>query len=232
MSWVAVAVAAAGVLGAGASVYGAGEQKKAAGSASDVQLRMLQLQQNKLQPYSQAGIPATAGLNYGLGTNATTGFDPNAPLMRAFGMQDFLQSPGYQFNLSQGMDAINKQAASRGNFYAPQTLQDIGRFSQGLASNEWNTERNAFMNQQQAQFQRLLGLSQIGENAAAGQGSGAITTGGLIGNNLTSAGAAQAGGVMGGANALSGIPISILLANSLKTNQTPTYNQTPYTGSS
>lgn len=228
MTWVAVAIAGAGVLGAGASIYSGSKQSGAAGQASQVQLQMQRLQQQQLQPYTEAGYGAAQGLKTGLGIGVGPyhgGYDPNSPLGRPFTLQDFQQSPGYQFNLSQGLDAINKQAASRGNYYAPQTLQDIGRFSQGLASNEFNTERNAFIQNQQQQFGQLYSLANLGESAAAGVGAGALQTGFGVGNNIQSGAAAQAGGVMGAANALSGIPLSLLLAQRLNTAsaQAPVY---------
>lgn len=143
--------------------------------------------------------PATAGT-----PGTPTSFDPNAPLVKPFSLQDFQQSPAYQFNLEQGMNAINKGANARGNYYAPQTLQDLGKFSQGLASNEFQNAFSNYNTNQNNIFNRLQTLSGSGQNAAANLGTAATNTGQQIGSNITSAGAAQAGGLMGAANALSG----------------------------
>jgi hypothetical protein len=135
---------------------------------------------------------------------ATGQFDPNAPLVRPFSLQDFQASPAYQFNLSEGQKAIDKAAASRGAFYQPGTLQDVARFSQGLASNEF---QNAFSNYQTNMgniWNRLYSLSGSGQNAAANLGSFGTTVAGDIGNQVTGAANARAAGIVGQTNALTG----------------------------
>lgn len=215
MTFVAVAIAGAAAVGAGASVYGANQQKSAANKASATQMQMFGVQQSALDPYQKAGKGAAYGLRTGLGSAlmdpatgqlTRSGYDPNAPLMKSFGLGDFHESPAYQFNLQQGLDAVNKAAAARGggNFYAPQTLQDIGRFSQGLASNEFWNARGAFNEDQQNKFNRLYQLANLGESAAAGVGAGALQTGALVGSNQIGAGNAQAAGIMGASNAITG----------------------------
>lgn len=206
MTWVAVAIAGSAVLGAGASIYGANQQSKAAGQASNTQMQMFGIQQQALDPYRRGGLGAERGLQSGLGTGVPGGYDPNAPLMRHFGLGDFQASPSYQFNLSEGMKAIDKAAAARGggNFYAPATLQDVGRFSQGLASNEYWNQEGAFERNQASQFNRLYNLAGIGQASAAGVGAGALRTGELVGSNQIGAGVAGSAGTMGAANAITG----------------------------
>ena len=119
-------------------------------------------------------------------------------------MEQFQESPAYQFNLQQGQKAIEKAAAKRGTFYAPATLQDIGRFSQGLASNEF---QNAFSNYQTNMgniWQRLYGMSGTGQSAANQTGAFGAAAAGQIGENTIGAGNAAAAGRVGAANALSG----------------------------
>ena len=149
-------------------------------------------------------------------------------LTQPFGLDQFQASPAYQFNLQQGQMAIDKAARARGMSYAPQTLQDIGKYSQGVASNEY---QNAFANYRATQgdiFSRLSGLSGAGQNAAAQQGGFAQQTGAAIGANQIGAGNATAAGQVGQANAINqGVGNAYnayLMQQILGQNQQPTYN--------
>lgn len=204
MSWLNVAIGGAAVLGAGASIYGAQQQAGAANAATNLQAGMFQGTQQNLAPFLQTGQMALSDLASQTGIGPKGQFNVNAPLVKPFTLADFQQSPAYQFNLQQGLQAINNAAAARGNFYAPQTLQDVGRFSQGLASNEYWNAYNQFNQQQGNVFNRLSNIAGSGQNAAANLGGFALGAGGQMGQNITSAGAAQAAGTVGAANAISG----------------------------
>lgn len=252
MSWIAVAIGGSALLGAGASIYGANKQAGAAGDASAAQLGMFGQTQQNLAPWMQGGsaalsdlegllgitpgTPGTPGtpahgfLNRVPGTSGTpgtaAGFDPNAPLVKPFSLQDFQQSPAYQFNLEQGMNAINKGANARGNYYAPQTLQDLGKFAQGTASNEFQNAFSNYNTNQNNIFSRLQTLSGQGANAAANLGGFSAQTAGQIGQNITGAGNAQAAGIVGGANAIGGgigDYYNYQLMNKLISQQNPLY---------
>jgi len=145
-------------------------------------------------------------------------------LTKPFTLADFQQSPGYQFNLQQGQMAIDKASNARGNLYAPQTLQDISKYSQGLASNEFNNAYNQYTGQQQQQFNMLNSLSSGGQNAAAGIGGFGSNAVSAAGQYQTSGAAAQAGGYMGMANAASGAGLGLAGYNQyLQGMQQPTY---------
>lgn len=123
-------------------------------------------------------------------------------LLKPFGMEDFQASPAYQFNLAEGEKAINKAAAARGKFYAPGTLQDISKFSQGLASNEFQNAYSNYNTNMGNIWSRLSTLSGGGQNAAANLGTNASSVSGQVGSNMMSGGAAQAAGQVGQANAV------------------------------
>lgn len=193
-----VGAVAGPLIGGIASNRAAQTQANAANNATQTQLQELQGISNNLQPWMQQGQTSLNQLGQGL--------QPGGQFNHMFGMQDFQQSPAYQFNLQQGQQAIDKAANAKGggNLYAPQTLQDISRFSQGLASNEF---QNAFSNYQTGVgniWNRLYNTSQSGQNAAANLGGFGTTTAGQIGSNMIGAGNAQAAGQMGVGNALAG----------------------------
>ena len=182
-----------GVIGAKGAKSAAQTQADAATQATALQKQMFDTTQSNLQPYMQAGQIRLNQLEAQL-----------PQLTKPFTMQDFQASPAYQFNLEQGQKAIDKAAAARGAFYQPGTLQDVARFSQGLASNEF---QNAFSNYNMNLgniWNRLYSLTGTGQNAAANLGSFSGQAAGQIGSNITSGGAATAAGTVGQANALTG----------------------------
>lgn len=204
MSWVAAAIGGSAVLGGFMSNRASQQQRDAAGRASEAQMQMFNQTRQDLMPWQQAGTMALGDLQRRMGLSG----DPNSPgygqLTHQFGLQDFQESPAYQFNLQQGKMALDKASAARGKFYAPSTLQDIAKFSQGMASNEY---QNAFSNYQTNMgniWNRLNSISSGGQNAAAHLGGFGTTVGGEIGNNITGSGNAQAAGTVGMANAATG----------------------------
>jgi hypothetical protein len=153
--------------------------------------------------------PTAAGAAGGTpGTPAVPGtpasFNPNAPLAKSFSLSDFNASPAYQFNLQEGQKAIDKAANARGNYYAPQTLQDISKFSQGVASGEFQNAFSNYNTNQNNLFNRLNTLSASGQNAAANLGGISTQVGGQVGSNMIGAGNALAAGQVGQANAYAG----------------------------
>lgn len=242
-----------GAFGSDAAGDAADAQVSSANIAAGVQRDMFNQTQANLSPYMRAGGVALQDLEYLLGTgmgrgdwSQWAGGDSTVPggdflsgyaknfgiLSRPFTQADFTASPGYQFNLQEGQNAINKAARASGKAYAPTTLQDLSRFSQGLASNEWNNERNAFRNFQNDLFNRVSGLSGSGQNAAANLGAFAGQAGNQISNAIMGAGNAQAAGIMGSANAMTGGVASAYnnyMANQfLQSAQRPSYGSMGY----
>ena len=119
--------------------------------------------------------------------------------------QQFLQmDPGYGFRLSEGMKALDRQAAARGGLMSGGALKAAQRYGQDYASNEFG---NA--------YQRLAGLAQIGpssagvlnslgQNYAGAAGQNLMAGGQAVGQGYMNAGNARASGYIGGANAISG----------------------------
>ena len=63
--------------------------------------------------------------------------DFNAPRFDAPSFEDAQNSPGYQFRLGQGEDALQKSAAARGILRTGGTLKDILEYGQNFASQEY-----------------------------------------------------------------------------------------------
>jgi hypothetical protein len=103
----------------------------------------------------------------------------NGPDAAQQAMQGFTTSPGYQFQLSEGLKSIDAGAAARGMLTSGQTQKAEMGYAQGLASQNFDNYYN-----------RLLGLAQGGQSAAAGQG--AATTNAANQNSQTMASGATA----------------------------------------
>jgi len=139
-----------------------------------------------LQPYQPAPTAAAApAAQQGM---ALGGFSRDA-------MMNALQAnPAYQFNLQQGMDAINKASAARGMYYAPSTLQGLGSYAQGMASQEYGNIWN-----------RLFNMAGMGQNAATQTGQFGATAATQAGNLGIQGANAQAAGIMGQGQAYQGM---------------------------
>lgn len=86
-----------------------------------------------LQPYQQNYTQAASGTNaYGNAVGL------NGPSGNAQAIQSFMNNPGYQFQQSQGNNAINAQAAATGTSGSGNQSLALSNFNQGLAGTSWN----------------------------------------------------------------------------------------------
>jgi hypothetical protein len=111
----------------------------------------------KLQPYEQTGNQAETELQRGMG--------PQGSLGRQFTMADFVKDPAYQFDLKQGLEAINNSNSVRGGALSGGTLKALSNYGQQQASNEFGNARDYFMRNQNQNFSQLSGLAGQGLNA-------------------------------------------------------------------
>jgi hypothetical protein len=140
-------------------------------------------------------------------------------------------TPGYRFNLLQGQQAVTNSNAAKGLGISGAALRGAADYATGLANSTWQDQANNFYRGQDAQssnyytaqnnaYNRLMGTAQLGENAAAQTGAQGTIAAGNAGNNIVGAGAAQAAGTVGQANAFGNIGTSIGNAyNSYQQNQ-------------
>jgi hypothetical protein len=148
------------LLGTGAQLYGqqnAGEAISSAATSGIGQAQTYLGNVNNLYgAQTSLGNGAMTALGSALGTNG-----------QPANYSNFLNMPGYQFAVQQGTQAIQRQAASMGNAYTPNTAQAVGQYVTGTAMQDYNTY-----------------ISQL--QSAAGLGASANQT--LAGANLQTAG--------------------------------------------
>jgi hypothetical protein len=208
------AIVAAGI-GAAASVGGgliaasgakkAGRaQERAAETAAAQQERMFLRQEELQRPFREGGMTAQAELMKLLGLGGDTTAPGYGSMTKQFGMDQFQQDPGYAFRQSEGMKALERSAAARGNLLSGSTMKGVQRFGQDLASQEYQNAFNRYQVERAARLNPLQSLMGSGQSAANVMTSAAGNLGqGLAGSELA-AGQARASGYVGQANALSG----------------------------
>lgn len=178
--------AGVGALGGGiAGMMGANAQADAARNASNNQMSIYNQSRSDLMPYMSGGSNAFASLANLMGMGG-----PEASANMLAGLKNY---PGYQFALSQGTQALDRSAASRGMMLSGGQLKDVTAYGQGMGSQLFGNYYN-----------QLMGMSQLGESAAAGAGSLGQQAAGQAGQFGMMGAQAQAGGYMGMANAFGG----------------------------
>lgn len=226
---VAAATIGGSVLSAGASMIGsssaADAQMSAADSASRVQMEMFNKIQQNLKPYMDYGGNAWKRLNEQAGTGSNNPLGSallQAPSMN-FNQSMLEATPGYKFNLEQGLKGVQNAAAARGLGSSGAALKGAAGFATGLADSTYQNQFNNAVTNQTNQFNRLLSLANVGQSSAAGVGDAGMQTAANIGANTIGAGNAAAGSYMNMARSVgnAGSSISNLyMTNSLMKNMT------------
>lgn len=122
----------------------------------------------------------------------------------------FRATPGYQFGLTEGMNAIQSGAAARGSLNSGKTLKALQRYGNDYADQQGFTP---YMN-------RLASLSGLGQTAASGIGNAGQNYASQVGQNNANASAARANSTYAQTQAWQqGINNAAYFGNKLGTNQ-------------
>ena len=252
---IAAAIGVSAVVGAGASIYAANQQSRAAQTAVNTATNFSNETRADLAPYRAIGANALGDISalYGYGgapgapggaapsgssnglfanvvnnlppqwNSSLTGFlgssayggsvtqpgappptAPAAPPAFGTGTPDysrFTNSPDYQFARDQGLLALDRDAAARGQLLSGGHTKDVLAFANGLAAQQYGNY-----------FNRLMAVAGLGANAAAQTGNLGASFASSIGNAQQNVGAANASGAVGVANSLSAVPANMLYA--------------------
>ena len=101
-------------------------------------------------------------------------------LLQRFGMEQYEEDPGYQFRKAEANKAVERQMAAQGVTLGgggygeinPQAYRAMQELNQGLASQEYQSAYNRYVNDQLNTFNMLTGASGLGTQVT-GQMSGA-----------------------------------------------------------
>jgi len=158
--------------GIGSSLISSNAASNAADKANAAQRQALEQSRADLEPWRTAGQGALPQVQNALGMNGQPGYDA--------AMQQFHTSPGYQFQLDQGLRAVDAGAAAQGFGRSGAVLKAEQAFGSGLADQSFKDYYN-----------RLFDLSKLGETAASGQATASQNTGTGIAQTDLSEGSAQ-----------------------------------------
>lgn len=182
-----------GLIVGGTSLIGGVMQSSAAKSAGAAQERaaMMGVEEQRaareemrklLEPYVAAGTPALQQQMAALGL---AGQESQAEFVK---QQE--QSPIFQALARQGEEAMLQQASATGGLRGGNLQGALAQFRPALL--------NQFLTQQ---YERLGGMTALGQRSAAGVGAAGQETAGAIGDLFGQMGAAQAGAKLGSAQA-------------------------------
>lgn len=196
IGWVALGSA---VIGAVGSMSAASTQADAQKNAANQQWQMFNKIQGQEKPYMDAGSAATGRLGDLLGTSGNKGATGYGSLTSNFTPQDYLanQDPGYQFQLQTGGQALRNADTPGVGSLSGTALKDLMGFNQNMAATGYQNAFNRYQTQNTNTYNRLMGLSTLGQNAASNTGAQGTALAGNAGSATAAAGASQASGILG-----------------------------------
>lgn len=171
-------------------ITGAKQQAKAAEAAGEIQAgaaeagiaeqrRQFDILTELLRPYVEAGQPALQQQQALIGLRG-------APEQQQ-AISALEQSPFFQSAIRQGEEALLQRASATGGLRGGNIQAALAQFRPQMLES-----------QIAQQYERLGGLTALGQRSAAGQGAAGMETAGTIGNLLAQQGAALAGGRLAG----------------------------------
>jgi hypothetical protein len=215
MPWVAAAIVGSSVIGSDAARRAGNIQADAARNSLEYQKQQYE-DIRKLNTGGRAAgasalnqLGALGSGTYGMfdaeGNQIGTG-EGSGYLTQQYTPEEFAKGidPGYQFRLQQGQEATNRMANMGGGMISGNALKGAQDYTQGLASTEFTGAFNRFQTGRQNIYNTLAGIAGLGQNATNTTANASNVASTNVGNTMANLGAAQAGGVVGQANAISG----------------------------
>lgn len=204
---VAAAVIGGAVIGGGASMIASSKaakaQESAANSANATQLAMFNRQTELQEPFRQGGLTAQQQIMQLLGLGGDKNAAGYGSLAQPFGMDQFQADPGYAFRQAEAQKALERSASARGMLLSGSTLKGIERYSQDLASQEYQNAFNRYQVERAAKLNPLQSLMGAGQSSANTLTNAAANYGNAAAANTMAAGQARASGYVGMGNAIS-----------------------------
>ncbi len=181
------------LVGAGASLYGSGQQASAEKNAINTQSHMFDVASQYLSPYIQTG------------QNALTQYMQRLPgLTTPFTAATLPNTPGYQFTLNQGQKGVQNGYAAQGLGSSGAAIKGGADYTIGLAQSTYNQQLQNYLMQNQQIANLLYQPVQTGLQAGGALAGDAIQTGSNIASSQVGEGNALAAGGAGVSNSLTG----------------------------
>ena len=201
--------------GAGSAIGGLSQAyagSRAAGAQVDAADRAAALQERIYNSMAARNLPAES-----LGNLARTrygelvGLGPNTNAMgygsavQPFDMSKFQADPGYGFRMSEGLKALDRQAAARGGLMSGAALKAAGRYGQDSGSQEFGNAYNRYRQNRADQLTPLSDLMVGGTNATNATNTAMGNMGTNVGNLMGQAGQATGAGYLGAGNSVNNL---------------------------
>lgn len=164
-----------GITAANAAEAAAEQQSEAARNALALQREMFEYQKSLLEPYRTAGTAALGRLTGAMGLGGP-----------AQQQQMLEMDPGYGFRLGEGLKALERMQAARGNMLSGGAMKAGQRYAQDYASGEYSNAYN-----------RLANIAGLGQTAGTQLGGAAQQFGQTAGNVMGQEANALAAGRIG-----------------------------------
>lgn len=218
----AAVIGGSALLSAGTSLLSGSEASSAAEDAAYQQQQMYYQTRSDLSPYNITGQNALTGA-YNIASGSPTGGGPDYVTLAQQNLPGQMtqaqleQTPGYQWQKSEGLKAVQSAAAARGLGVSGASLKGAATYVSGLASANYQKQFENAQTQfkdyidlntnQQAnltnQFDRYNKLVTTGENAAAQTGTAGTAAAETSGKYTSASGQYTGAATTNAANALS-----------------------------
>jgi len=210
-----------GLGGANETAPKTGRVGKAQDPLWDSLLRKYNPKNNGLDVFSKTPAYAEAQKEYTATKQAEAQANPQyGALAQNYGMEQYKQdpgytpmvnsleelqaTPGYKFQLEQGLQSLGNSAAARGSLLSGRQLKDVNNYAQGQASTgyqgAWERAQQAYQNafardtsNKSNTFNRLQSMAGQGQQAAGTQGGYTMQGAGALAGVATNLGNTQGG---------------------------------------
>ena len=204
----------------GTQLVGSSMQASAAGDAAAIQSgaaeagiaeqrRQFDAMRELLKPYTEAGVPALAGLQPYAQAGAPALEQQQAllglrgPEAQRAAIAGIEGGAGYQAQVQAGEEALLQRASATGGLRGGNIQAALGQFRPQMLQQEIERQYGRLGGMADIGRVTQQNLAQIGQSSAAGTGSAGLQTGTNVANLLSQQGAALAGGELGEAKAYS-----------------------------
>lgn len=182
MGAMALGTVGSALIGSNAASGAAKNEKGALLNASNIEQNQYNQTAANLQPYISGGQNAFSALQNALGIGTGGGAGSINPAA-------FQASPGYQFQLQQGLNSVQNATANTGGVGGGNALKALQSYGSGLANQGW-----------QSYLGNLGGVASSGQTAATDLGKFGASMADQVGQNTVDSGLAGAGNSMAQGN--------------------------------
>lgn len=159
-----------GIQGTAAAKANTAAEQQANNAALALQTQNYNATTANLSPYLTTGNEANQQLQTDLGLGSNTSAAGYGSLTAPFTLQSLQNTPGYQFQLQQGTQALNQSLGAQGQLFSGAAIKEGQDFASGLADSTYNQAYSNYLAGNQQTYNQLAGTSGSGQNAATNQG--------------------------------------------------------------